>query len=61
MKTHIDNVHPHLLSKRKTVLSEKPITKVFGTYHSWQHGKKRVGRLVCKFFLGGDNKSIQEL
>jgi hypothetical protein len=43
MKTHIDNGHPHLLAKRKIVLSEKAITKLFGTYHSWQHEKKRVG------------------
>ncbi len=53
MKTHIDYVHPHLLAKRKIVLNEKAISKVFGTYHSWQHGKKRVGQLVCKFFWGG--------
>ncbi len=52
MKTHIDNVHLHLFAKRKIILSEKAITKVFGTYHSWQHGKKGVGRLVCKFFGG---------
>jgi hypothetical protein len=43
MKTHIDNVHPHLFAKRKIVLSDKVIIKVFGTYHSWQHRKKRVG------------------
>jgi hypothetical protein len=43
MKTHIDNVHPHLVAKRKFVLNEKTIVNFFGTYHSWQHGKKRVG------------------
>jgi len=43
MKTHIDNGHPHLFAKIKIVLSEKAITKLFETYHSWQHGKKKVG------------------
>ncbi len=53
MKTHIDNVHLHLLAKRKIVLNGKAIIKLFGTYHSWQHGKKKVGRLVLQIVFWG--------
>lgn len=62
MKTHIDNGHPHLLAKRKIVLSEKAITKLFGTYHSWQHEKKRVGWLVLQiFFFGGGQQTYTRI
>jgi hypothetical protein len=35
MKTHVENVHPHLLIKKKYVLSEKAMAKLFETHQSW--------------------------
>jgi hypothetical protein len=61
MTTHVDNVHPHLLTKRKSVLSEKAVDKLFEVKHNWQHEKKKVGAtsFSITFFLGV-NKPIQE-
>jgi hypothetical protein len=41
MKTHVDNVHSHLLVKKKSLLSESAMVKLYGANHIWQHGKKR--------------------
>jgi hypothetical protein len=45
MKTHVDNVHPHLLAKKKFVLNEKVMVKLFEIDHNQQHGKKKVGAI----------------
>jgi len=34
MKTHVDNVHSHLLAKRKYILSEKAVAKLSKTDHN---------------------------
>jgi hypothetical protein len=54
MKTHVDNVHPHLVAKNKIVLSERVVVKFFKTNHR-QHGKKRVGvtSFAITFFFWG--------
>jgi len=43
MRKHVDNDHFHLLAKRKFVLSEKAIVKLFEIDHNQQYGKKRIG------------------
>jgi hypothetical protein len=57
MRTHIDNVHPHLLIKRKSILNERVVVKLFEIDHSWQHGKKKVGAIgiASTSFLGSTN------
>jgi hypothetical protein len=53
MKTHVDNVHFHLLSKKKIVLNERAEAKLFKIDHNWQHGKKKVtaiGSTIISFF-----------
>jgi hypothetical protein len=57
MRTHVDNVHPHLLTKRKSILNERVMVKLFETDHSWQHGKKKVGAfgIASTFFFGSTN------
>jgi len=57
MKTHVDNVHPHLLGKRKFVLNEKEMVKLFEIDHNWQHGKKRVETIAFAIisFFGSTN------
>jgi hypothetical protein len=42
MRTHVDNVYPHLLAKKKNVLGERVVVKLSKTNHRQQHGKKRV-------------------
>jgi len=53
MKTHVDNVHLHLLIKRKSILNEKVVVKFSKIDQSQQHGKKRVGAIgiaiTCSF------------
>ncbi len=34
MRTHVDNVHLHLLAKRKSILSEKAMVKLFEIDHN---------------------------
>jgi hypothetical protein len=64
MKTHVDNVHPHLLGKRKFVLNEKEMVKLFEIDHNWQHGKKRVETIAFAIisFFGSTNlyKNVNE-
>jgi hypothetical protein len=53
MRTHVDNVHFHLLIKRKFILSERVVAKLFETNHNRRHGKKRVGAIgiaITSFF-----------
>jgi hypothetical protein len=53
MRTHVDNVHPCLFAKRKSILSERAVVKLSEINHSWQHGKKRVGAIgsrIISFF-----------
>jgi hypothetical protein len=56
MKTHVDNVHPHLLTKNKIVLTERVVVKLSKTNHR-QHGKRRVGAtsFAITFFFGSIN------
>ncbi len=57
MRTHVDNVHPHLLTKRKSILNERVVVKLFGTNHNWQHGNKKVGAIgiASTSFFGSTN------
>jgi len=41
MKTYVDNVHSHLFVKKKSILSESAMVKLYWANHIWQHGKKR--------------------
>jgi hypothetical protein len=64
MKTHVDNVHLHLISKRNSILSERALAKFFEIDHKRQHGKKRVwaiGSTIISFF-GSTNlyKNVNE-
>jgi hypothetical protein len=34
MKTHVENVHPHLLAKRKSILSERAVAKLSKINHN---------------------------
>jgi hypothetical protein len=34
MKKNVENVHPHLLVKRKSILNEKAVLKLSKTYHN---------------------------
>jgi ABC-type molybdenum transport system ATPase subunit/photorepair protein PhrA len=64
MRTHVDNVHPHLLAKRDFVLSERVVVKVSEIYHRRQHEKKkvRVINFVITSFFGSINmyKNVDE-
>jgi hypothetical protein len=64
MKTHDDNVHLHLVAKRKYVLSEKVVVKLSKIYHNQQHGNKKVGAtdFTIISFLGSTNlyKNVDE-
>jgi hypothetical protein len=60
MKTHIDNVCPHLLAKRK-------IYEVKGQWLNFlEHiiinnmGRKGLGQLVYNYYFFGGNKLVQE-
>ncbi len=57
MKTHVDNVHPCSLIKRKFILNETIVAKLFETDHSQQHRKKRVRaiRTTIISFFGSTN------
>ncbi len=57
MKMHVDNVHPHSLIERKSILSEMVVVKLSETHHSQQHGKKRVGAIhtTITSFFGSTN------
>jgi hypothetical protein len=35
MKTHVDNVHSHLVAKRKYILNERALVKLSKTDHIW--------------------------
>jgi hypothetical protein len=53
MKTHIDDTHVHLITKRKLKVIAIVATKQFDTDHNRQPGKKRAapfGFVVTRFF-----------
>ncbi len=60
MKTHVDNVHSHLIAKKKSTLSERAMVKLFGKDHIQQHGKQRVGptSFAITIFLVSINPNI---
>jgi hypothetical protein len=64
MKTHVDNVHPHLFAKRDFVLSERVVVKLYKKDHKQQHGKKKVKviNFVITSFFGSINmyKNVDE-
>jgi hypothetical protein len=64
MRTHVDNVRLHLLTKRKCVLNEKAMAKLFEIDHNRQHGKKRIGAIssiIISFFgLTNPYKNVDE-
>jgi hypothetical protein len=43
MKTRVDNVHFHLIAKKKSTLNERAMVQLSGRDHIRQHGKQRVG------------------
>ncbi len=43
MKTHVDNVHFHLIAKKTFTLNERAMVKLCGRDHIRQHGKQKVG------------------
>jgi hypothetical protein len=57
MKTHVDSVHLHLLTKRNFILSERALAKFSEIDHKRQHGKKRIGVIgsIIIFFFGSTN------
>jgi homoserine kinase len=61
MKTHVDNVHPCLFTKRKFVLSERAMAMHSKIDHNWQHEKKKVGATSYAItFFWGVNALVQE-